>query len=394
LAVIGKPPEDVIDREEEVSRIVDSMTDQDSNANYALVGHRRIGKSTIMLEVKRRLERHDDIIVGYIDLGEFRHSPVEFAESLTEALTSAHSKKLAKSSRVLNSIGSALSQIAEIKRLRARFIASVDEYGSPRIEIDPYVKNRNENYAKALTNVFDYANGLSKASNKRIVIMIDEFQHVIDYRKIRELENILDIIKTILERRANVSFVVSGSRIHYLKEILGQGGSPLFGHFVILDIGPLEKRYALELFAKSSRISPTQKEREEAYKEVGGHPYYLVMLAEGRKKDESIKDAYARLLTTPTGALYLYVNYILTEDLGSNYKDTNYPRILASLAGGEKSVSEISKDTSIRLTDMPKLLTTLIEYDLVRKSDKKYSITDKVIRDFFYLVRKGSVGFV
>lgn len=385
--MIGKPPEDVVDREEDISKIVSSMTDPKSNVNYALVGHRRIGKSTIMLEAKRRLERNN-IIVGYIDLGGFCRSPVDFAESLTEGLTDAYSRTVPRSSRILNSIRTATSQIAEIKRLRARFMASVDDYGNPRIEIDPYIKDRNEDYAKALANAFDYANGLSSVSKKRVVIMIDEFQHVVGYRRTKGLENILDIFKALIEKRANVSFVVSGSRIHYLQGILGQGSSPLFGHFVIIDIRGLEKKYAWELFEKSSRKALTKKEKEEAYALVGGHPYYLVMLAEGRKKTEQVKDTYARLLTTPTGALYLYVNYILTEDLGSNYRNTNYPSILLSLAGGEKSVSEISKDSSIRLTDLPKLLTTMIEYDLVKKSGKKYSIMDKAVKDFFYLVGK------
>jgi len=359
-----------------------------SNVNYALLGHRRIGKSTILMEVKRILDRHEKVIVGYIDLGEFRHSPIEFAEALTESLTESYSETLPKSSKIIKSITLALSQIKEIQRLRARFVASVDESGNPRVGIDPYVKGRSEEYGKSLTNVFDYANDLSKISKKRVVIIIDEFQHVIDYKKIRELERILDIFKTVLERRTDVSFIVSGSRIHYLNDILGEGGSPLFGHFVIIDIKPLEKKYAIELFRKSSNFKLKKGEAEEAVEKVGGHPYYLVMLGEGRKKEEPIHDAYVRLLTTPTGSIYLYVNYLLTEDLGSNYKETNYPNILASLSNGEKSVSEISKDAGIRLTDLPRLLTTLIEYDIVQKDDKKYFISDKVVRDFFYQVAK------
>ena len=190
--------------------------------------------------------------------------------------------------------------------------------------------------------------------------MIDEFQHLMSYRKIKSLESMQDIFKVILERRENVSFVVGGSRIHYLKEMLGQGANPLFGHFVIIDVKPLEKRYAYELFSKASRVAPTKKDIEDAYAKVGGNPYYLIMLAEGRQKSESVADAYARLLTTPTGSLYLYVNYILTEDLGSSYKGTNYPAILSSLAKGPRPVSGISKDASIPLTALPRLLATLI----------------------------------
>jgi AAA+ ATPase superfamily predicted ATPase len=381
--IIGKPTDYVIDRNEEVTRIVDSMKNPKTNANYALIGHRRIGKSTILLEAKRKLEKYG-IIVGYIDLGEYHYSPVDFAESLTERLTYAYAQTLPKSSKILTKIRSALTQLKEIKRLRARFITSIDEDGMPTIEIDPYIKERNENYAKALTNVFDYTNKLSETSKRRVVIMIDEFQHLADYKRFKDLQKILEMFKTILERRTNVSFVVSGSRIHYMKNILGRGASPLFGHFVIIDVKPLEKEYAMKLFEKLVS-KPTRNDVKEIYRLVGGHPYYLTMIAEARKSKESVKDVYVRLLTTSTGALYLYVNYILTEDLGSNYKETNYPKILMSLANGQKTVSEISKETTIRMTDLPRLLTTLIEYDIVNKKDNKYSIEDKVICDFFNL---------
>lgn len=380
--IVGKPSEYVVDRKEEISRIIKSMKNAKANVNYALIGHRRIGKSTILLEVKRKLEKHQ-IIVGYIDLGEYRYSPVDFAESLTERLTQAYARTLPKSSKILNKISSALTQLKEIRRLRARFVASIDDEGKPTIEIDPYLKDRHENNVKAVTNVFDYANKLSKVSGKRVVIIIDEFQHLIDYKKFKNLQKILDVFKTILEQRTNVSFVVSGSRVHYMKDILGKGESPLFGHFVIINVKPLEKEYAVQLLKKLGR-KITNNDVKETYELVGGHPYYLTMIAEARKDKEPMAAVYKRLLTTPTGALYLYVNYVLTEDLGSNYKDTNYPKILLCLANGQKTVSEISKETTIRMTDLPKLLTTLIEYDIINKRDGKYSIEDRIIQDFFH----------
>ena len=398
MAVVGKPPEDIVDREEEVGRIVDSMTSPTANVNYALVGHRRIGKSTIMHEAKRRMESRGDIIVGYVDFGEFRHSPANLAESLTEELTEeltrAYSRTIPRSSRMIHQISLALSQISEIRKLRARFVASIDEHGGPRIEISPYISDGARDHSGALKSAFEYANAVSEASGKRVVIMIDEFQHVGAYRRIKGLEGILDIIRTALERRGeNVSFVVSGSRVHYLREVLGQGGSPVFGHFVTLDIGPLQRGHAMELFARSCQAPATDKDAEDAYAKVGGHPYYLVMLAEAKRSGEPVPDAYERLLTDATGALYVYVNYVLTDDLGSNYGGTNYPAILTSIAEGSASVSEISRRSHVRLTDLPRLLRRLVGCDLVTKSGKKgeerYALADPVIRDFFLLVAAG-----
>jgi len=381
--MIGKPPEDVIDRETEVNRILKTMTDKKANANFALIGHRRIGKSTILHKVKRELEenRTAACIPVYVDLGEYRYSPVELAEVLTEQLTRAYAKGLPKASQLVARITNALGQLAEIRRLRARFLAKLDSMGQPAIEIDPYIKDRDSKFDRALDNFFEYANRLSEASKKRVVIMIDEFQHVTEYSKYDGLENILDFLRAVLERRKNVSFIVSGSRIHYLRNILGEGGSPLFGHFAIIEVKPLAKEYAVELFSRSNPRA-TPKDCEEAYTLVDGHPFYLVMLAEAQGEGESVKETYQRILTTTTGALYLYVNYIVTEDL-PNYKSTNYRRVLESLAAGEKAISEIAKDTGIKMTHLPRLLTKLIEYDLMRKEDGRYAIADRVVRDYF-----------
>lgn len=378
--IVGKPPEKIVDRKDEVGKIVDTMMNPRSNVNYALIGHRRIGKSTILGEVRRKLE--DKLIVAYIDFGEFRYSPVDLAERLTEDLTQAYYNTLPATSKIKSKVTSALAQLREIKRVRARLVAGIDEHGSPTIGIDPYVKEREENYLKALTDTFDYANKISKASGRRVVIMIDEFQHIIEYKKFNDLKNILDVIRAILERRKNVSFIVSGSRIHYLRNILAEGGSPLFGHFVILEIKELARNYAEDLFLKSQPVASKQ-DAQLAFSLVGGHPFYLVMLSHAYKKNESLTDTYKELLTSTTGALCIYVNYIVTEDLGSDYKGTAYWKILVCLGTGQKTVSDIAEKTALKMTSLPKFLTKLIEYDLVQKIGGKYGITDKIVRDFF-----------
>lgn len=174
------------------------------------------------------------------------------AESLAEEITRAYAKTIPKQSRVIQQIRLALSQISEIRKIRARFAISVDEHVGPRIEINPYVGKEgdvtNDNFA-SLKNSLEYANTLSEASGKRVVIMIDEFQYVGAYKN-KGFEGILEIIRVALERWGrNVSFVISGSRVHYLCEVLGNGSRPMFGDFVTLDIRPMQKRpYAQSIF--------------------------------------------------------------------------------------------------------------------------------------------------
>ena len=105
--IVGKPPEDVVDRKEEVGKIVNTMLDTKANVNYALIGHRRIGKSTILGEVRRQLD--EKLITVYIDLGEYRYSPVDLAERLTEELTQAYYNALPTTSKIASKVKSALT---------------------------------------------------------------------------------------------------------------------------------------------------------------------------------------------------------------------------------------------------------------------------------------------
>jgi AAA+ ATPase superfamily predicted ATPase len=171
-----------------------------------------------------------------------------------------------------------------------------------------------------------------------------------------------------------------------MKDVLGKGESPLFGHFVIMEIGPLSEKHAIELFMQTAECS--RKEAENAWQLVGGHPYYLIMLAENRKDRESLTETYERILTSSSGALNLYVNYILKEDLGSSTKEARLMRILRAISLGKNTASQIAEQTKIRLSSLPFYLQELEKYDLVKKNKGKYSLTDKIVNDFFLAQRE------
>lgn len=167
-----------------------------------------------------------------------------------------------------------------------------------------------------------------------------------------------------------------------LKSIFGESGAPLFGRFTLLEVGQLEEKDAATLYLRSA-LGADETEFREVYRLVGGHPFYLLVMAEARLEKESVDDRYKRLLTEVTGGLYMYVNYILTEDLGSNIGETHYVRILRILAQGEKRISEIAHQSSLTMTSLPRYLTKLIEFDLVEKDNGTYKLNDHIIADYF-----------
>lgn len=376
---VGRPPKEIVDREEEITKLVRNLSDPSKDVNYALIGPRRIGKTTILLEVKEELERKQ-ILVVYVDLSIYRFSPYDFAQNIMSQITKAYAKDLGKIEKASITISNLIKTMKKLKRLRLAIEPSVDERGQVTVQIRPEV-TETKDYRNIFLLAFDYANEVSKKSRRRIIIIIDEFPNLIDFKKYPKLEAITELLRSIVEHRENVEYVVSGSRVHFMKNILGKGESPLFGHFIIEEIGPLPEKYAVELFKKTATCS--KKEAQKAYKLVGGHPYYLIMLAENRNPKEQLEQTYNRILTSTTGALNLYVNYILKEDLGSSTKEARLLRILKAISQERNTASQIAKHIKLKLSSLPYYLQELERYDLIQKKDGKYTLTDKVVKDYF-----------
>ena len=381
--VVGKPQKEIVDREEEVGKLVRSLSDPSKHVNYALVGPRRIGKTTVLLKVKEKLERNQ-IIVAYVDLSVYRFSPYDFAQDIMSQITRAYAKDLGKIEKASVALSNLLKTLTKLKRLRLTLEPSVDETGQFSVQIKPEIEET-QDYRSVFLLAFDYANEVSRKSGKRIVVMIDEFPSITEFKRYPKLEAIMETFRSILEGRENVEYVVSGSRVHYMRNILGKGESPLFGHFVMMEIAPLPEEYAIQLYMQSAKAE--RKEAEAAWKLVGGHPYYLIMLGENRKPDESVAETYERILTSSSGALYLYVNYILKEDLGSSTKEARLRRILQAIAQGQNASSKIAKQVKLQLSSVPFYLQELEKYDLIEKKEGKYWLKDKVVSDYFVILQ-------
>jgi len=96
------------------------------------------------------------------------------------------------------------------------------------------------------------------------------------------------------------------------------------------------------------------------------------MLAKNHKSKETMGETYRRILTSQSGALNLYVNYILKEDLRSTTKEARLIRILQSISTGKNTSSMIAKQVKLKLSSVTYYLQELIKYDLIEKRDAKY----------------------
>lgn len=140
-------------------------------------------------------------------------------------------------------------------------------------------------------------------------------------------------------------------------------------------------------YLKARRVKSDNWLAEEAYELVGGHPFYLMSLAEGWDEGEKLPDTFHRLLTSPLGSLKLYCDYVLAEDLGIVKGGPVLRSILRVLSKTETgySYSDIAQKLSIPMTSLPVYLNGLARADLIVKGSSGFTVRDRVLRRYLQL---------
>lgn len=190
------------DREEETQLLIDRSK---NGINTTLFSIRRMGKTGLINHVFAQIEK-DNLYKGiYIDiyatqnLSEFNHV---LAGSVLRALPSN------------KTIGKKFLDL--LKGFRP--VISYDSYtGNPEISFD--FKTQQE-YETSIYRIFEFLEN----QKQHIVIAFDEFQQIANYPE----KNTEALLRTIIQRLQNVSFIFSGSQKHILIELFNSSKRPFF----------------------------------------------------------------------------------------------------------------------------------------------------------------------
>jgi len=390
---IGKPvpPAVLIDRDEIVNKLVKDISNSRIHPSFALLGYRRIGKTSVLLKVKEELEKRE-LVVVYFDVKERATDPEGFLRDLEEELLEAYSNHLGGFQKV------ALKASGLPKAIAQKVIDLVSSVESIGVELSPNgtimskIKlgdKGEEDFAKLFRSVFKTADVIAERAKKRVVLIFDEFQDILRLKEYKGLKNILDLYRGALQKRGNVCHIISGSRVHMLRSIFEEPGSPLFQHFTLETIGDLDESYSTKLFSSvvENRETGVGKEKlrksgKEAFSLVGGHPYYIILLAEAWDGKSSLENTFERLIAAPTGSLYIYANYVIAEDLGKATGGPMLNKIVRVIAQEGKPIesSEIARKVGKPQNYMQSYLRHLSDYDVITRVDRGvYKLVDNVI---------------
>ncbi len=380
--------DDFYNRDEVITQVLDS----NNKENIAIIGIRRIGKSSVLRHIEH-LTRNDPKYSGiYIPIY------IDF-ETLSKSADDA---------------------IQRIKSIALREPLLNDRYGA-KISLRE----------TSLESFFFKISRIAQSENRDILFLCDEAQHIEEMDE--SAKSICDAMKVVSEAEPNFIVVVASSplfhRIRLLIQLISSSEQ-------IVSLGRFENGFPIELASLSKKGKPpplSQRVINKIVKLSGGHPYFLQKLgskcwpdfnlsqefSETRlskseksitkviwnllriKKDSEMKESGRIIRLFRSIFLNLLRHKKITEaakeiSKGSIESDQfqddieslkdHEKEILRALAECRSKVTlrRLSTLTRIELNHAESCLSCLSDLGLVTKNGKRYEITNKFFQDWLY----------
>jgi hypothetical protein len=281
---IGGPvaADDLVGREGYMRRAVSRLADGE---HILIAGPRRIGKTSVILEVLRRLRRKG-ATTAYVDcLG------VTGIRGLGERLAAS----------VLASLEGRDGALEDARKLASGVRA--DRLRFEHLELVlPVVKETSAH--RAFEAALDMPRAVAARTGRRVVVALDEFQAAG-----RLGPRVFEVMRSRFQAQRGVAFAFLGSEEGILEELFGQKGRPLYrfavahdlaeagGHRFGIDPGDWLS-YLKRKFAQR-RITIGEAEVDRILDLTGGHPQDTMQLCAGLyhyMREEGLRAAVAALV--------------------------------------------------------------------------------------------------
>jgi len=361
--MVGDPVtgDEFFDREDIMKRL-DILLDKfkkGKRQNVALMGLRKIGKTSIIFELANSRK---DIPFVYIYLEE--NMSVERFSSLVfrSLLVSSLGNDLDLDELLIEAIDVCPKTVKRIMRLRQ-------------------IGDKKELFEGTISLFELYAR-----ETKNVVVCMDEFQRILDLGKWS-----VDVFRKCIMQQKNTLYLLSGSAVSLMLNLLSVRTSPLFGHFKIMNVENFSYADSRAFLIKRSRtegIVINELYRNLLIHLTQGNPFYLSLFIDeavvrckliGVKQPNKniIREAIESLVFSSDGEVYLYLKDLIDSSLGK--KGKGYVNILIEIARGNNIISKIAKSLDKEMENLTYPLRRLIEVDLIYKKDGKFFINDPLL---------------
>lgn len=341
----------------------------------ALIGLRRIGKTELIQRFRK--ERHK-ILMPYLNLQGSASSPQTFAEDFYISM-------LEEAARLKN------ISFSEIGKKTERIINLSTLLGEGCYNLSMKFLNvlNSGNYAEIIQTAFQLPEAMCACFKNKMIIFMDEFQEL-DSLNNYKFGDVFKIMRSIVEKQENTMYVVCGSVISFMENLIRGSREPFFNQFTELRLTSFTREDSIvlaKMLLKKFRYG--KKMLDELFRYSYGHPFYITSICERliiEASDENVDEKFLKYaamkeILDKDGKINILFRYIFEESLKKAKKAGYLKNILTMLAEKEgMNLTEISAGLGKPSGQVSNYLKSLLKTDLVFENEKKYFFRDPIFR--------------
>ncbi len=363
---------DCLDRKEAIIRrsyyldLLDKATNsfkKGAAKNIALLGPRKSGKTLI---AKEHIKTVKDVIPVYIDLEKISLNPENFSIEFIGSIVFNYLKKPSNEYKKLLLLENLIKPENHLSKNSFSLIKTVE---NELLKIKPDQK-------LLVQTAFDFAEALGKDSSKKFLIVLDNFENILDLNNFSQIKDVLSLINF---ESSIVCYIAASSAI---KELLAMK------KFECYEIKNFDKNETAELI-KTVIEKPEQKTIDEIFALSNGHPFLTTLISKRYKEVKDVKKAFLIELLQKNNSIHDYCSESLNYYYNRARGQTLLKTILKVIANEELRLSEIARKIYRSAPVTKSIIERLIDVDIIHKKDSKFYFSDNVLRLWLKLTSHG-----
>ncbi|MFT3837718.1 MAG: ATP-binding protein [Myxococcaceae bacterium] len=339
----------------------------------AVLGSRKVGKTSMLLELTRRA-RHPK--VRFVVLDSFEEQPLSLSIFKTLALRTVDAFFALETGVSFEALAFDPVHYAQALALAQGF-ERLDRTTQLELARLPQAKN-DEALARLALGLPER---LAQALGLYCVVAWDEFQELARLDE-RRGKGVLPLARAVWQRCKRTSFIICGSERTMLEKLVKERSSPFFLHFSVMELSSMARPDAIELIRRSA---PPDRPIPEGVANLlavvlDGQPFYLQIFGEALTQlqppydDGTVKEVFSKVLFNRTGRLALYFENEFDRVVGNA---TTLAAVLEAIADGPKRLSEVARAISAPTGATVRYLERL--GDVVRRTDEGVYVMADVV---------------
>ena len=372
--------DDFIDRKDILVDMLSTLENKYTRMGFALVGPRRIGKTSILKEVVRRLEGKKGIVPVYFSLWDLVENTLpELCSRITLSIVEGFKPHLSLKLKMKQLLNVPVLKFFEVLRSLDIKVSFFDE-----IEMALRMGKRGEIDSNTLVEkVFLFGEKIARENGVRLVLVLDEFPSIMDVKNRTKLgEGIIKKIRTIYEDLENTILCISGSIRKTMEITALSPSSAFYRQFIIKNIEPFDLEATTEILENNLGVKLSAEVISRLYGLTEGIPFYLQCLGRelGRFSPASVG---LQEIENSFDQFLLQEGDILFAEQIKSFSDKEKIILSRMASYGLKTPAEIQKSSG----EPSNVVSRYMEYFLskaVLQREKKgvYQFTDPVFKEW------------